>query len=119
MSTYIQYLFLLLFLSLTACESPTNISFFTEGNCPECEGHIIEALTSQEGVREVSWDMESSKTTVSYYASEIDSDQIQEAIAAAGFVVQLFPPNEETRANLPACCRQQIDRKLKQELAPH
>lgn len=119
MSTYIKSLFLLLLLSLTACESPTNISFFTEGNCPECEELIAASLADQEGVISVNWDIESSKTTVSYYANQTDPDQIQEAIAAAGFVVQLFPPNEEKRASLPACCRQQIDRKLKQELAPH
>ena len=101
-------------LLLSSCASTEQVSFFTEGNCPECEALIVASLASTEGVKTVRWDLESSQTTVVYHPGKTDPDQIQEAVAQAGFVTQLFPPDEAARAALPACCRQQIDRKLRQ-----
>jgi copper chaperone CopZ len=122
MNRFAAFLYLACFalLLFIGCQAPQQISFFTEGNCMECEALITAALASTPGVKEAQWDMETSLTTVRYNPGKTDPDQIQEAVAEAGFVTQLFPPNEENRATLPACCRQQINRQLKQNQAnPH
>ena len=102
-------------LLLGGCSGTEQVTFFTEGNCPECEALIVAALEAAEGIQEVSWNMETSLTTVAYSPHKTDPERIQEIVAEAGFVTQLFPPNEEKRAALPECCRQQIDRKLRQK----
>lgn len=107
-------------LLLGGCSSTEQVSFFTEGNCLECEALIVATLEAAEGIQEVSWNMETSLTTVAYSPNKTDPERIQEIVAEAGFVTQLFPPNEEKRTTLPECCRQQIDRQLKQnQVNPH
>jgi len=120
MRSCIIILFSLLLLA-TSCAGPKEeVSFFTEGNCEDCKALIEAAVKDMSGVESVSWDYETSLTTVIYSLNRTSENQLQEAIAEKGFETQFFPANEDARANLPECCRQKIDRTLKsgQSLPP-
>lgn len=104
-------------LLLVSCKGdPVEASFFTEGGCMECLTPILDALQVQKGVASVRWDYETSQTTVSYYPDDVTPEDLQKALAEAGFRTEFFEPNLEARAKLPDCCQQPIERRLKQQL---
>ena len=108
------YIALFSLLLLIGCGGPVEeVTFFTEGNCEECKALIEGAVEDLSGVKSVSWNFETSLTTIAYSSGRINEDAIQEAIANQGFETQYYPANEEARANLPECCRQAIERELK------
>jgi copper chaperone CopZ len=102
----------LLILVLSSCSEPAEALFFTEGNCQECGPLIEAALEEVAGVEDATWSYETSFTTIQYDPSAVNEDQLQQALAEAGFATGFYPPNEAAREALPACCRERIDRKL-------
>lgn len=99
---------------LSACGGKTTKAwFFTQGNCPECEEHIVEALQSQAGVDSVGWDYEMGLTVVKFDIKGTNPDRLQRALAIKGFTTQYYPGDTIAAKALPACCREAVQRKLK------
>lgn len=108
---------LLALLWLAGCQGdPAEMSFFTEGNCAQCGALIQEALAEQEGVASVDWSFETSLTTVAYYPDEIGEETMHQVLAAAGFRTGYYEPDTTARKQLPACCREPVERRLQQQL---
>jgi copper chaperone CopZ len=98
---------------LTSCAESTKTRFYVEGNCMECK-EIIEAKVNEiQGIDSVGWDFESSLLIVKYFASKVAPDMIQQHVAKAGFDTQFYPADTDARNQLPACCQEPINRKLK------
>ncbi|MFK7972046.1 MAG: cation transporter [Bacteroidia bacterium] len=105
-----------LMLLIVACgPGPKRASFFTQGNCPECEALIIEALEGQKGVDSVGWDFEMGLTVVKFHPDKVLPDQLQQHLAASGFSTQFYPADTLEAKKLPACCQEAVSRKLKRK----
>ncbi len=106
--------YLLPIILTVGCSGPAEeVMFFTEGNCKECSTHISSALEDLSGVESANWNFETSLTTVMYHPERISEDDLQQALAKAGFKTGYFEPDSAARAALPECCREPITRKLK------
>lgn len=100
-------------LLLVGCAESTKTHFFVQGNCEACKEIIEEKINSLEGIDSVGWDYESSILFVKYFASKVAPDQLQQSLSEAGFNTQFYPADEAAKAKLPACCQEEINRKLK------
>lgn len=84
------------------------------GNCGMCKKKIETALKVP-GVSAADWDKTTKVLTVSYDASTITNDQVQQKVAAAGYDTPKFKATKEAYENLDDCCqydRDGVDRKL-------
>jgi periplasmic mercuric ion binding protein len=108
----------LLLSCLLGCQSPAETTFYVEGACEACQPLIEQAVQAVPGVEEAQWDYETSLLTVTYQPGEEGEEPLQQAIAQAGFETQFYPADGPARAQLPACCQQPIERRLKQN-DPH
>ncbi|MFK7923993.1 MAG: hypothetical protein AB8H47_18690, partial [Bacteroidia bacterium] len=61
------------------------------------------------------WDSKTSVLSVSYDINRLSEDDIQQKISEAGFNTQFYDANPEVRAQLPACCRESIDKRLERD----
>ncbi len=111
--------FVLLILPLLiACQGNlTEATFFVEGNCAACQELIEQSITGHPGLKQAKWDASKSMLSVLYDAEQTDLDQLQEAVAKAGFTTQYFDANPNAREKLPACCRENIEKR--QIESPH
>ncbi|GAB4411125.1 MAG: hypothetical protein OHK0039_16020 [Bacteroidia bacterium] len=94
------------------CQSYTGARFFAEGNCPECGPLMTAVLEKLPGVRSAAWDYETSLCTVVYAPARVDADAMQQTLADGGFSTGYFDPDTLARHQLPACCREPVDRRL-------
>ncbi|MEO1449478.1 MAG: heavy metal-associated domain-containing protein [Bacteroidota bacterium] len=112
-------LVLLICTGLSGCKGPVrSITFFTAGNCAECQSFIEGALTAEKGIHSAKWDFASSQLSVEYDPRKWDESGIQEKVAGAGFQTQFFDAAPAARSNLPECCHELINRKL-ERANPH
>ncbi|RMG73519.1 MAG: copper chaperone [Bacteroidetes bacterium] len=111
-----RFLLIPLLLLLFACGGETQTrTFFVEGNCPECGDIIVKTLERSPGVEAAKWDFESSQATVTYNSGLTDEENLQEAVAEAGFSTTFFDPDPVARELLPPCCQESIGRSLLQQ----
>jgi copper chaperone CopZ len=108
-----SFLFFLLLSALISCQAPVETTFFVEGACEACQPLIEQAVEGVDGVKTASWDYETSLLTVVYQPGEAGEEPLQQAIAAAGFETQFYPADPAARSQLPACCQEAIDRRLR------
>ncbi|WNJ18507.1 heavy-metal-associated domain-containing protein [Pontibacter sp. G13] len=111
----ISFLFAMILL-ITSCGPEETTRFFVEGSCEECKALIEQALNNTEGVVSAEWNLERSQATVTFRANAVSADQVQQAVSDLGFNTEFFDGNPNNRGNLPACCTQPIQRKLKEDL---
>lgn len=103
-------------LALMACGgAQTEGRFFVEGACEACKTIIESSLANTKGIAASQWDTKTSILSVSYDVNQLSEDDIQLILSDAGFNTQFFDANAEARAQLPACCRQLIDKKLERD----
>lgn len=92
--------------SLTLLAGPGKTEKFkVAGNCGMCEARIEKAAKSVNGVTVAEWDKETKMIEVSFDAAEANIKKIHEAIAGVGHDTELVKADDETYAELPACCK--------------
>ncbi len=92
--------------SLTLFAGTTQTEKFkVGGNCDMCKTRIEKAAKSVAGVSEAVWNKETKVVEVSFDNSETNVQKVHEAIAKAGHDTELVRADDETYANLPACCK--------------
>lgn len=92
--------------SLTLFAGPVKTEEFkVAGNCGMCETRIEKAAKSVSGVSEAKWNKETKMIEVSFDEAETNIKKIHEVIAGVGHDTELVRAEDETYANLPACCK--------------
>ncbi|MCI4670261.1 MAG: cation transporter [Bacteroidia bacterium] len=107
-------LFLLigLFLFSSCTDHRIKTKFFTQGGCEECQAIIEEALKKTKGVDSVSWDFETSLTTIVFDTTKTNESKLQQLVAKKGFNTTYFDADVEAAKALPECCTKVIERSL-------
>jgi hypothetical protein len=78
------------------------------GNCGMCK-EAIEKATLSAGAEEANWSIKKKKLTVGYNPAKTNLDNIQQAIADAGYDTRDKTASQEAYNNLTGCCK--YDRK--------
>lgn len=91
--------------------SITKETFKVFGNCEMCKTTIEKAANAVEGVKSAKWNPVNRKIKVKFYSDKTSVDEIQLAIAAAGYDSEHHKASDEVYKNLHHCC--QYDRDLK------
>lgn len=95
---------LLVFLgSAVSAQSKTD-SIKVSGNCGMCKKTIEKALKVP-GVSSVNWNKDSKMLAVSYDASKVSLDDVQQKVANAGYDTPKFKASEAAYSALPSCCQ--------------
>ena len=77
--------------------------------CGMCEATIRKAVQGVEGVSMVKVDAEKNTAHVHFDKSKTSLNQVEQAIAAAGYDANDVERNEQAHANLPKCCQYDKD----------
>lgn len=81
----------------------TEAKFKVFGNCGMCQKRIEKSLKIKE-VSSASWDKKSKILTVTYDASAISLDSLQQRVASVGHDTEKFKAPDEVYEKLPGCC---------------
>ncbi|MCX7549946.1 heavy-metal-associated domain-containing protein [Xanthomarina sp. F2636L] len=92
----------------------TDVSFGVRGNCGMCKKTIEKAANAVEGVSSANWDVDKKKIDVSFDDTQIDVQEIHNAIAASGYDTEKATGNLEAYDNLPGCCKYDHDMLMNQ-----
>lgn len=82
----------------------TKTSFKVNGNCDMCKMRIEKAAKT-EGVKTVTWNVDTHILTVTFIPTKISVDQIEQNIAKAGYDTEKFKAEEAAYKELPLCCQ--------------
>jgi periplasmic mercuric ion binding protein len=74
------------------------------GVCEMCKHRIEHALKKSSAVFSANWDINSKTIQVQYYKNLINSDSIQQMIAAEGHDTEKFKAADNVYNMLPECC---------------
>ncbi len=85
-------------------EGTTSASFKVWGNCEMCKETIEKSITVK-GVSKADWNTETKQIEVFYDSTKISLDDIQKAIAAAGYDNAAYKGDDKAYHNLPECCQ--------------
>ncbi len=85
------------------------VEFFVRGNCGMCRERIENALSKVEGIQKGTWDVETSKATVSYDKSVATQEDFHVAVANVGHRTETKDAEEGAYADLPPCCKDPED----------
>ncbi|WP_336518607.1 hypothetical protein [Pollutibacter soli] len=101
---------IVLFFSLSAIaqKKVTTDSIKVWGNCGMCK-KTIETAAKSAGADSANWSTETHMLTVSYKSKKSKNQDIQKAVAAAGYDTQDFTAPDDAYNKLHSCC--QYDRK--------
>lgn len=110
LSIFASFLFSILALSTYAQKATSNAKETMKvwGNCGMCKS-TIEKAAKKGGAATADWDKETKVLTVSYPTDKSSSQQIQQAIAKAGYDTQDLTGDDKAYSKLPGCCH--YDRK--------
>lgn len=78
-------------------------TFIVNGICDDCKERI-ENGADIKGVKLCKWNPDTKVTTVTYDTSKVNLEQIQIAIAKAGYDVGKIKGNDAAYNKLPKCC---------------
>lgn len=78
-------------------------SFKVYGNCGMCKKRIEKAV-KVEGVTMADWDTETKIITVTYDATKITNNDLQQKIAAVGHDTEKYAADDKVYEKLPGCC---------------
>ncbi len=93
-------------------DNPGEATFRVLGNCGMCKDRIEKAAYSVRGVRSASWDQQAQQLTVTWRPDRADQEGIERAVARVGHDTENFLTDDETHANLHACCIYERDPEL-------
>ena len=74
------------------------------GVCEMCKHRIEGALKKSPSVSSANWDENTRTVQVQYYRAQINSDKIQQLIAAVGHDTEKFKAPDDIYGKLPECC---------------
>lgn len=80
------------------------ITIQTNGTCEQCKKRMMDQVPTWTGVKECSYDMQTSKLTVKYDESKTTPEKIRTGISKLGYDADNVKADAEARAKLPACC---------------
>ncbi|MBL6963691.1 MAG: heavy-metal-associated domain-containing protein [Bacteroidetes bacterium] len=75
------------------------------GNCGMCKDRIEKAVKAIKGVDSASWDSKTKMLIVSYDKTIVKSEEIHQAIAAAGHDTEIAKASNKTYNKLHGCCK--------------
>lgn len=90
-------------LSVSVFAQTKTESFKVYGNCGMCKKRIEKAVKT-EAVSSAEWNADTKMMTVTYDATKITNEQIQEKIAAVGHDTDKFTADDKVYEKLPGCC---------------
>lgn len=106
-----KFLYYILFVSVigffsckTEASADKTETFKVWGNCDKCK-KTIEGASTMEGVKEKNWNVESTLMTVTFDTTKVSLDQIQQAIATAGYDNDKYYGDDYAYGKLEACCQ--------------
>lgn len=76
-----------------------------QGKCEMCKKRIETAAKSVDGVSSAQWNAKKKELHVSFNSKQTSLDAISKAIAKIGYDTEKDKADDETYANLPACCK--------------
>ncbi|MBC7693919.1 MAG: heavy-metal-associated domain-containing protein [Burkholderiales bacterium] len=107
MKTIIFIIISLIFsLKIQAQTTIATTTISVKGNCDQCKERIENAADIK-GVKNAKWDEKNKIATVTYDTKKVTLEQIEKAIAHAGYETASQKANEEAYKNLPSCCKYQ------------
>jgi copper chaperone len=74
--------------------------------CDMCVSKVEMAVKALEGVQMVSVSLKEKLASVQFEAGKLKLEDIEHAIAEAGFAANATPRNETAAGDLPSCCQQ-------------
>lgn len=74
------------------------------GNCGMCKKKIENALKVS-GINTAEWNKTTKVLTVSYDSTKINSEQVQQKVAATGYDTAKFKASKEAYESLDDCCQ--------------
>jgi len=89
----------------TASKKEQTVTIQTNGVCQKCADKFKENVPYFKGVKSYSYDMSTSKLTITYDASRTNPDQLRKEISKLGYNADNVAADPDARAKLPACCR--------------
>ena len=75
------------------------------GNCDMCETTIEKAAKKVKGVTKANWDVDKKILIVTYKVSETNNQEIQKAVANAGYDTEAMTGDDNAYAKLHKCCQ--------------
>lgn len=87
----------------------TKESFKVLGNCEMCKTTIEKAANAVDGVKSAKWNPVNKIIKVKFNAEKTSIDEIQKAIAGAGYDSENHKATEEVYKNLHHCCQYDRD----------
>ncbi|HSC52163.1 MAG TPA: cation transporter [Phnomibacter sp.] len=95
-------------LSVSVFAQTQTDSIKVSGNCGMCKSRI-EKAAKIDGVTAAAWVADTKMLTVTFDASKVSVDQIQQKVAAAGHDTDKYKSEDKVYDKLPGCCH--YDRK--------
>lgn len=75
------------------------------GNCDMCKAKIEKAAKSVEGVSKAEWNKDTKVMTLEFDATKTAVQNVEDAIALAGYDTQSKKASNASYAKLPGCCK--------------
>jgi copper chaperone CopZ len=77
--------------------------------CEECKGRIEKYMSHEEGIIKVNVDYKKKTTTVTYYTSRTNVENIKALIANVGYDADDVTAEPDAYKRLPTCCKKPED----------
>ena len=107
MKTIIIILLSLIFsIKVQAQSTVTTSTISVKGNCEQCKERIENAADIK-GVKNSNWNEKSKIITLTYDTKKVSLEQIEKAIAKAGYETANEKADSNAYKNLPSCCKYQ------------
>jgi len=114
MKKYIYLLCLMVFsMAGMAQTNKKTDSIKVYGNCDMCKATIEGALKKKDGIISKKWDKDTKILSITYDAAKINTKQVAEKIAAAGYDNEYAKAPESAYKNLHSCCQYERPEKSK------
>ena len=107
MKKYFASFIIVLFSMSVMAQKSTNevVIIQTNGVCEKCKNLFTEKVPYFKGIVDFSYDMKTSKMTVTYNPKRTTPDEIRKGVSNLGYNADHVKANPEARAKLPECCR--------------
>ncbi len=109
MKTLIFILSLIFSIQLSAQSTVVTKTLSVKGNCGDCKERIENAADIK-GVKNAKWDEKTHVATIIFDSKKVTMEQIEKAIAKAGYDTEHVKADPASYKALPECC-QYSDRK--------
>jgi copper chaperone CopZ len=104
MKTVIIIISLIFSMQIKSQSTVKTSTISVKGNCGECKERIENAADIK-GVKNAKWDEKTHITTITYDTKKVSLDQIEKAIAKAGYETASQKADSSAYKALPQCCK--------------